>query len=265
MNNSSFFNSRRFAILLRNDLLLNSKSYLIAAAAAFLLIGFVTFLFMSNLSDRTSFGAQGYLYAFMMCMIGFGAFVGSSFAAVGNKRSLSVYLLTPASVFEKYLVQFVVRFLLGILAFWLIFSIDALIVRSIVLQSNAHKGIYNDIAYFSVTDLFLLTDRVFDRLWFVLMLLTIATYLFSVRLFFGKSGLIKTVATIPVPVLTIVVYMVVLSHIFSPSTTGFDINVFDYPIADTHTNVTLWIFSLFAVSWLFLLPLGYFKLKEKQV
>lgn len=265
MKNQSFFSITRFYTLLRNDLLLNAKQYLVSVTAGFILMAIIIYMVMSTMTPITSFSAQGYMYAFSICLLALGAFIGSAFPAVSNKRSLSVYLLTPASVFEKFLVQFTIRILLGALVFLVIFYIDAYFIRSIVLEGNIRKGINTDISYFSLNELFLLTHRVLDRISFVFMIVSFASYLFSVRLFFQKIGLIKTVATIPIPILFIVAFLVVLSHIFTPTTIGIDINVYDYYIDKNIQNTQLWIYTLISIPWLFLLPMGFFKLKEKQL
>lgn len=265
MKKNSFFNFGRFGLLMRNELLLNYKQYLITLGGAFVLFAVIIYMVMSTMSKMTEFGPQGYMYVFILCMLGLGAFIGSGFPFLSNKRSLSVYLLTPASIFEKYLSQFVIRFIAGGLLFLVLFYIDAYLVRAVVLNANLINGNFHEISYFSLSGLWHLADRFYERITFVLMLVSLAAYLFAVKLFFRKAGLLKTIISINIPVMGVVFFAVLLSHLFSPSTSGFDVNAYDYKISDNLYNFQLWMYLLASTPWLFLFPLGYYKLKEKQL
>jgi hypothetical protein len=95
---------------------------------------------------------------------------------------------------------------------------------------------------------------------------SIGIYLFSVKLFFRKMGLVKTIISIVALFYVLAGVMILFSHIFFPETTGFELKLGDYATSfGGVNNVELWVCSLCYFSWLFLLPLGYFKLKEKQV
>ena len=69
MKNQSFFSITRFYTLLRNDLLLNAKQYLVSVTAGFILMAIIIYMVMSTMTPITSFSAQGYMYAFSICLL----------------------------------------------------------------------------------------------------------------------------------------------------------------------------------------------------
>jgi hypothetical protein len=96
-------------------------------------------------------------------------------------------------------------------------------------------------------------------------LLAVGIFLFSIRVFFNKNGLIKTLLAGTVVFFAILLLFVALSHIFYPETIGMDNHLSYYKVNDTFRNIELWITALGCATPVFLLPLGYFKLKEKQL
>ena len=64
----------------------------------------------------------------------------------------------------------------------------------------------------------------------------------------------------------VLLLFVMFSHIFYPNQThGFDIALKTYRIAKNLNNAQLFVYLIGGLSWLFFLPLAYFKLKEKEV
>lgn len=263
MNSNTFFSFSRFYLLLRNDLLINLKKYLFVLFAAFIVLYIALLFFMSEMNYNIE--ERFYLPFFMMGLAGVGCFIGTGFPELTSKIKTSNYILFPCSVFEKYLVQFLIRFVVCISAFLIIFWIDAHLARLSALRLNSLKEQGVEIASFQYSILFHDFKTLIEKLSFVFAIFSYGTFLFAARLFFKKLALVKTLITTGTLAYLFICCMVVFSHIFFPETKGFDIQLHDYKINDNLTNTEIYMFSITCFSWLFFLPIGYFKLKEKQV
>lgn len=284
MNSNKFFSFNRFYLLLRNDILLNHKKYLLTIAGAFIL-GFVI-LYM----DMPSYIGQGdlgyahnpalYSQVFNFCLIGLLAFIGSAFSDLSTKVKTSNYLLLPASTFEKFLSQFVIYVLAGTATFLIVFWVDAHMARFFALSNlkatnnellGPDKGKYIEAFNYSILLVkshypVKINYNWFDGLSLIFGLFSIGMYFFTVKIFFKKLGLIKTAISLIAVVYLGVVIMTLLSHIFYPETKGFSIsNEMDYRLPNGYLNMDIWIYVSGLVASLFIIPFGYFKLKEKQV
>ena len=284
MNSNNFFCFSRFYLLLRNDILLNYKKYLFIIAAAFIL-GFI--ILYSSMPDlvvkgdlKYVFDATPYSSVFGMCLLGLLAFVGSAFSELSTKVKTSNYLLLPASTFEKFLSQFVIYVLAGTAIFLIVFWIDAHLARYIALSNL--KEAYNEdlgaerekhIEAFNYS--MLLTKNRFPGViykhWFeelsrVFAIFSVGMYFLSVKVFFKSFGLIKTAISFIAVALLGTLLMMLLSHIFYPDTNGFELSHhINYKLTNGFSNMDIWVYvSVYCVS-LFIIPFGYFKLKEKQL
>ena len=284
MNSNMFFSFNRFYFLLRNDMLLNHKKYLLTIAGAFIL-GFIVLYtsmpgYVHKGDFRFVFDAQRYTSAFGMCLLGLLAFVGSAFSELSTKIKTSNYLMLPASTFEKILSQFVIYVLAGSAIFVIVFWVDAHLSRYAILSNL--KSVYNEdlgpdkskyIEVFKYSMLLIKNKypaisywNWFEGLAIIFGMFSIGMYFFSVKIFFKKLGLIKTPISLIAVVYLGAVVMTLLSHIFYPETKGFDIsNALDYKLPNGLFNFEMWLYlSAYCVS-LFIIPFGYFKLKEKQL
>jgi hypothetical protein len=100
----------------------------------------------------------------------------------------------------------------------------------------------------------------------ILGIFSFGMYLFSVKLFFKKMGLVKTIISLVVLFYVLAGIMIIFSHIFFPETVGFNVKLEEHTTTfHSVSNMEIWIYSICYFSSLFLLPLSYFKLKEKQV
>jgi len=282
MNSNKFFSVSRFYQLLRNDILLNYKKYLLTIAGAFIL-GFIFILmqmpdYMYN--DTTfKYDSSSYRNLFSMCLVGLGAFVGSGFSELSSKIKTSNYLLMPASTFEKFLSQFAIRALAGSVIFLVIFWIDAHLARIAALRhmeysngqlAGPEKYSYIEKFHYSM---FLIKSnypivknwRLFEGIGMILIIFSSGMFLFSVKIFFRKLGLIKTGISLVAAIFLIGVLMVFISHLFYPETKGFNTANIYYFLSNGYTNNDIFLCSIAYLAPLFLLPLGYFKLKEKQL
>ena len=283
MNSNKFFSVSRFYQLLRNDILLNHKKYLLTIVGAFIM-GFIFIrMQMPNYmyTDTTSFkyNSSSYMSLFIMCLVGLGAFVGSGFSELSSKIKTSNYLLMPASTFEKFLSQFAIRALAGSVIFLVIFWIDAHLARIAALRHMEYSNgqlagpeKYSYIEKFHYSMLLIKNNypivknwRLFEGIGVILIIFSSGMFLFSVKIFFRKLGLIKTGIALVAAIFLIVFLMVSVSYLFYPETKGFNVANIGYFLSNGYINEEIFLYSIAYLAPLFLLPLGYFKLKEKQL
>lgn len=282
MNSNTFFSFSRFYRLLRNDILLNHKKYLLTIAGAFILGFIFIYLQLPNYVYNDSinkYDASRYITLFTICLVGLGAIVGSAFSELSNKVKISNYLLLPASTFEKFLSQFVIRVIAGTVIFLFIFWVDTHLARIVALdhirslngQLLGHEK-YDYIEKFNYSMLLIKSKypvvtywRLFEGIGQILTFFSLGMFLFSVKIFFRKLGLIKTGISLVVAIYLMVVLMACFSHLFYSETFGVNIANLDYKLSNGYSNVEIFFSTLAYLAPLFLLPLGYFKLKEKQL
>jgi hypothetical protein len=281
MNSNKFFSFSRFYQLLRNDILLNHKKYLLTIVGGFILGFILMFTQMPGylFPGSIGFDATRYNILFIMCLFGLGAFVGSAFSELSSKIKMSNYLLMPASTFEKFLYQFVIRAVVGTVIFLFIFWLDTHIARIAVLshmKNNlgqlAGPEKYNYIEKFHFSMLLIKSKyptvtnwRLFDGIGSILLVFSLGMFLFSVKIFFRKLGLIKTGISLVAAIYLIMIIMMCFSHLYYPQAVGFNIANIDYKLSNGYDNSEIFLYSIAYIAPLFLLPLGYFKLKEKQL
>lgn len=269
MKSNSFFSFNRFGLLLKNDLLLNYKQYLLTIVAAFIVGYFVVYSHLPWKEYFEDYIIQKFYHAFIYCLMGFGAFIGLSFPGLNSKTASQNYLMMPGSTFEKYLSQFFIRIVLASVLFLVIFWVDAYLARITVLQSDKFVGLATDYESFSYSALFKFMMRTSSEILgyaSLIVMVSIGLYMFTVRLFFTKLAIFKTVISLVGFIFLVAFVFVLFSHAFYPETTiGFQMNIREYHVYENITNMEMWIAFVFSIPWIFLLPLGYFKLKEKQL
>jgi len=298
MNSNKFFSFSRFYRLLMNDVHINYKKYLLIILVAFIM-GFV-FLYLNmprvvyggdTLYGWNRFNGSKYMNIFLASLVALGALVGSSFPDLVSKVKTANYLLIPASTFEKFFSQFFIRVICGAGIFLILFWIDAQLARAIsVMQmvdvkTNLHYVdaeqfiekfnygmiFWHDrvIRYSSEAGSYPIEQILYHKsieTWGIsLFVVSIGLYLFSVKLFFKKLGLVKSIISSVAVFFAMALFMVIFSHIFYPGTKGFDVSLQNYTLQNGINNIEFWLCMIGFVSPLFLLPLGYFKLKEKQL
>jgi len=264
METNQFFSLKRFYLLLRNDLLINYKTYLFTLIGACIVGYLVFFTSMPKHEIGRDFGKNEYFTSLIFYLLGLGVFVGLSFPEMNNKIKASKYLLIPSSIFEKFLAQFVLRIIGGFILITLLFWSDAYLARWTIL--SIYKFIEPSNIKLPQFSFFYQGSDTYLKVALTFCIFSLATYLFSIRLFFKKNALVKTLISFGLLAYLIVCFHVILSHIFYPETVGFDVNLKNYDLPFLHiNNVEFWMSSIMILSGFFLLFLGYFKLKEKQV
>lgn len=237
------------------------------------------------------FDSNKYMNIFMVSLVALGALVGSSFPDLGSKVKTANYLLIPASTFEKFTSQFFIRVICGAGIFLVLFWIDARLARAISVtqmidvKTNLHyvhaeqfieKFNYGMIfLYHKITSypdsnvsnpiVNIVYYKAIEKWGISLFIVSMGLYLFSVKLFFKKLGMVKSIISSVAVFFAMALFMVIFSHIFYPDTKGFDVSLQNYTLQNGINNIEFWLCLIGFVSPLFLLPMGYFKLKEKQL
>ena len=264
MKQNKYFSLKRFSRLLRNDLFINQKTYLFTLAGLCIAIYAISYFLMrvNNGFQRTN----EYLSLFMFYLMGIGVVIGTSFPALSNQIKTSNYLLSPGSTLEKYLVQFVIRIVLFVPLALIIFWIGTHLAKATLIPDMERRFDPSKIADFHFKDLFQYIHGFLDQIIVVLSIFSTASVLFAGSVYFKRFALIKTLIVSGATVFLVVCSFVLFSHILFPSSThGFDVRLPIFKMFDGVDNVEFAAFLLGGLSWIFFLPLAYFKLKEKEV
>jgi len=117
------FHIKRFSNALQYDLRLNAKKYMSFVASLFVVLLLFDLFFI--LQSNSSFKEDQYVALFYLTFIlGMVIVIGTSFPLLRDKKSAINYLMLPASTFEKFLIQFVIRVLGFVILFMPIFWFD---------------------------------------------------------------------------------------------------------------------------------------------
>ncbi len=272
MKSHSIFNIRRFGLLLRHDLILNSKTYLLKITAFTLLAYFILLYFMfQNASSFQSSQYHGTSYQgyFLLFLVGLGVFIGTSFTEIGNKVKRTAYLQLPASTFEKFFHPFFLRIIVGSALFFLIFWVDARLARAMYLSATQFQQVFingmlvkPDAFQFS----FLFTQRDI-QFWLpvTMTIVNIVLFLFGVPLFFKKQALVKTILTFFVLLFLVFISFVVFSRLFYPEARAFEVKLNDYFVWGTYKNVEVFFLTVMALACPSLLLASFYRLKETRI
>lgn len=267
---NTFFNVKRFGLLMRHDMLLNRNKYLlmmlILALAMYTMLVYYMNQNFANYSASIPYqGFAGtYQQVFVLFMIGLGIFVGTSFSDLSNKVKRTSYLLVPASNFEKFLYPFLLRGVIGTVLYFLIFWVVAQLARYTAQSIPTIHATGLKILPFEFSMIFQ-GNEFKDCLFIVLAFLSLGTYLYSIPLFFRKMALTKTIVSLFAVAFVYTVVLVLLTHLFYPNILGFEVHCDDYMVTKHNSNWDFLVYYFASISWIFLLLIGYFKLKELKL
>lgn len=266
MKQNKYFSLKRFARLLRNDWLINQKTYLFTVIGLGIATYAITYILFIN-NNNSSFSHNDYIPLLLVYLMVVGVFIGTSFPALTDHIKKTNYLLAPGSLFEKCMVQFVTRIVLFIPLALILFWIGVHLAKTTVGLFPVWNTNYSGIEDYQFFNLFRNQNlRSIDVYAIFLSIFSMATLLFAGCTYFNRFALVKTLIITTVTVFAIIFSFVLFSHIFYPAGThGFDIRLKIYKIGYDLYNTQLAIYLLGGLSWLFFLPLTYFKLKEKEV
>lgn len=264
MKQNNYFSLKRFVNLLRNDWLINQKPYLFTVLGSVIALYGLTYFLMYTTRHFTN---NQYTGLFMFYLMGIGAITGTSFPALKDQIKRSNYLLTPGSILEKFMVQFFIRMVIFIpLALIIFYAATHLAKASLIPDPATGFDPVTQIQDFHFWKLFNEHINNLDRLFIILSLFSISSILFAGSAFFNRFALAKTLLVFGILVGAVILSFVALSHIFFPDVThGFHIEIPLYKVWGDMFNIQLYLYLIGGLSWLFFLPLTYFKLKEKEV
>lgn len=275
MKTNTFFSWNRFVALIRQDLLLNRNRYLLTLAsiccALYLALifqmsdspsGFVEPNYQYTFSQHPGWGYSDF---FMVYLIGLAGFIGLSFSNMSNKSKVAQMLMLPASNFEKYLYPLLFRVVFGVLIFVLVFWVDAQLARWTVQNSEMYTLNHLVVIPFEPSMLLRFSPRVGDNMTMIFSILATGMFAFVVPLYFKKLALIKSVLAYFSVLFAYVCFMVFLSHLLIPDTVGFQVKLGQFKVNELLNSIQLTFIILLNLVWIFLLFIGYFKLKEKRI
>lgn len=261
-----YFDPNRFYNAFKHDLMLNLRSYVSFGVGLFLGLIFIDFLFIQN-AGRTFTEHNYRLLFYFTFLITSVLVIGTSFPLLRNKKSIVHYLILPASTFEKFLIEFILRIVLFIPFFLVLFWLDfklAGAIYNLFEWSNATR-----IDSFTILEPFdiLPFNTTLDIVAFIGFFLTLATFLFAGASYFRKYAVYKTLLSFTVIVGSFIVLFIAFTKIFYPESmyASTSIYVETYRISEYLNNAQLFFYTIAIAASLFLLPLAYFKLKEKQL
>ncbi|WP_308991401.1 hypothetical protein QLS71_005130 [Mariniflexile litorale] len=268
----NYFNIKRFNNAFRYDIKLYTKTYLSFCIGLFLILICIDLFFIkTNSNSSYGFGINQYLPLFYFTFIvGLIIVVGTSFPLLKNKKSAISYLMLPASVFEKFLIQFVIRIVCFVILFIPLFWLNFKIADSF---SNLFEwGLKIQVGEFELFEAFKISNNGFRKAIDLIAalggLFTLAAFLFTGATYFKKYALFKTILSFSATIAFVFLLFMVCTMFFFPE--KFDlgrspVNLEDYRISKHFINIQLYIYIMGIVSSFFLLPLAYFKLKEKEL
>jgi hypothetical protein len=207
----------------------------------------------------------GYSDFFLFTLLGLAVFIGLSFSNLSSKPKIARMLMLPASTFEKYLYPLLLRVMFGVLFFALIFWVDAQLARWTIQGSEKYVLNKYVIVPFKLSMLLDYSPITADNLLLISAVLTSGVFAFVVPLFFKKQALLKTVLAYFGAIFAYACCMVLFSHLLIPGTKGFDVTLNEFQITEQLSSIILMFLILVNLAWVFLLFIGYFKLKEKRL
>ena len=260
-----YFNLTRFSKYFRYNLSIHYKAYFITCIVLLIALTLANYLLLCG---EHNYNPEFHTVVFTIC------FCSSSFLITGTgfpelrDKSKTIYFLTiPASIFEKYLVQFFIRIICFTIIYHILFWVSLKFAHHFYMLTdyNKHYIIYDYSIFSSIKET---SSQVMYLM--VLFIITLCLFLFAGSVIFRKYSLFKTVFTIIAFPFGIYVILLIYSYIFHPGATdGFYPTLYNRYIYGNGTygyatNLIL-IITIAIITSLLLIPLAYFKLKEKEL
>lgn len=131
MSTNNFFSGKRFLRLLQHDFSINRKTYFWTLAGVTLVLFGINYFFLLSYQWKTKeFISQNYFFPFLLSITVMIYFVGTAFSELRDRIKTQNFLLLPASVFEKFLAQFVIRFVLFLPLMFLLFFVTTRLAKA---------------------------------------------------------------------------------------------------------------------------------------
>lgn len=274
MSFNNHFNFNRFVRLFQQDLLINRTKYLLAILGLGLITYLLTYWFLSSSKSSIMNYAENinnlYMVCFVFFMMGVGVIVGTAFPDLIDKIKTANYLLAPGSTFEKFLVQFLLRIGFFIPLALGIFWIAIRLAKASLIPEMINGNQFFDpavVPYFEYRLLVTREGKLWDT-WQILLMIfgffSYGTYLFAGTTFFKRYALVKTVVISGILFFSCILFSMLLSKIIYSAPRFFDIQFYAFQVTENFDSTEFSLLSLSLLSWVFFLPIAYFKLKEKE-
>lgn len=271
---NNYFSFKRFILLLKQDLLINRTKYILGILGLGMITYLLSYWFLSSSKNTLVRFPQQinvlYFVCFMFYMMAVGIVVGTSFPDLTDKIKTANYLLSPASTFEKFLVQFLLRIGLFLPIALGIFWIAIRLAKASLIPEIFHGIKSFDpavVPYFEFRSLVTRDDKLWDK-WQILFMIfgffSYGTYLFAGGTYFKRYALVKSVLISVILFFSGILFSMLLSKIIYSSPRFFDIQFYTFQVTQNFDSTEFSLLSLSLLSWIFFLPIAYFKLKEKE-
>lgn len=278
MNNTDNFQVSRMLNLARFEWMIRKRIYVVAffTMIAFLITFFQSF-FYSNLGSMR--WESGYYHGvfiagfFILSVLA----VGQSFLDLRQKKSARVYLTLPASHLEKYAVQFLMRVLLPLLSYPLLFWLASILSVELfklgdMIFSYSSESSNPEVA--QLADLFWLPEGQISAVYWLAggFLVLIPSLMFSGGVFFGKWNFILMPFTVFLFYILMAVSTIGFLWILKPSSLvmgeQIEFRLPNLDVPELLPGVPLLMFVSVIMIWIgvFVSYLAsYYKLTEKEV
>jgi len=254
MRTNSYFNFNRLYHLIRNELITQYRTLLIATGAIF---GVLLFLNIITINASRTWDFHKTFYLIVLFFGGY-TYTASVFKELHQYPKNYAFLTLPASIFEKFLTKFLtssIGFIIVSVITYFLFSIIASIVTRLIFGSNF--PIFNPFQNNIITSI-----KVY--------LITQSVFLFG-SVYFKSHNLLKTLLALFLISIVLSFYSVLLTRILFIWT--YENNIIFPPIEfDIHTFESLGnqLAQIFSFIFHFLLApffwvLTYLRLKETEV
>lgn len=293
MNSISNFQVSRIGNLIRYEWMNRRKMYVAATLGMLLFLTlFFFYIIYANyntiyvlsrniISDSKGlvWGSENYKPVFYVGFIFLAVFfIGQSFLDLRDKGKARLYFLLPASQFEKFVVEFLLKVFLPLVTypiiFWLssIFSVELFKVFSSNFLNPFNNELPESVEFLS---LFQLPDEQISPIYWLIggLLCLFPSLMFSGGVFFGKWNSLLMPLTIIAIWGIMTLSSLVLSWLIHPVTVSrnggqarIEIFNFDQPEIFSNTPLTVFVivFCLWAAVFISYLA-SYYKLTEKEV
>ncbi|GGA80239.1 hypothetical protein GCM10008015_21190 [Flavobacterium palustre] len=271
---NNHFNIKRFSLLLKQDLFINRTKYLLTILGLGLVTYLLSYWFLSSSKSSIMNYAENinnhYVVCFVFYMMAVGVVVGTAFPDLTDKIKTANYLLSPASTFEKFLVQFLLRIGLFLPIALGIFWIAIRLAKASLIPEMINGSQFFDpavVPYFEFRSLVTREDKLWDTwqiLFFIFGFFSYSTYLFAGTTLFKRYALVKSVLISVILFFSCILFSMLLSKIIYSSPRFFDIQFYTFQVTQNFDSTEFSLLSLSLFSWIFFLGMAYFKLKEKE-
>lgn len=265
MNLEKYFNPKRFVKYFKYNLFLNSKANFFLITGVLACIFLICCIFINQAHKTINLETYTVMFSFAF---GASALIISSqiFKSLHQKKDLTQFLMLPASIFEKFIAEFVLKIALFVAffipVFWTIFKISVKFCN--LFRWNKPQFQIGD--YYSL-EFFKWFNQPLDKYALMFSIFSVICFLFAGATYFRKYSFVKTIMAFGLLIGIFFINMILFSHLFfdNPRNSFFYIEFPDYKIKEGLYNIQLLLYVLGMSASLFLLPLAYFNLKEKTV